>query len=111
VLKDGEITLPSGGCSSSSALDYSAQIVVLQQLVNNIPVPNSYTTISLIEFIYRVLQAYTVMTNWQRHLEHFPILPLLDYKTFTLPEVIAAARFFLLLQPLLSNKWIIILIV
>jgi hypothetical protein len=48
-LKDEGITLEGGGSSSSSAPDCSAQMVVLQQLVNNIPVPNTYTTVCFTE--------------------------------------------------------------
>jgi hypothetical protein len=93
-LNDQGITLPEGGGgnSSNSAPDSSAQMLVLQQLVNSIPVPNTCTTVSLTEFIYRVLQAYTIITNYQPHLEHLPILPLLGYEIFTWGEVIAAAK-------------------
>jgi hypothetical protein len=63
LLKDGVITIPSGSDLSSSAPDYSAQMAVLQQLVDDIPVHNSQTTVTLSDFVYRVLQAYTVMSN------------------------------------------------
>jgi hypothetical protein len=60
--------------------------------VNNIPVPDTYTTISLTEFISRALKAYTIITNYQPHLEHLPILPHLGYETLTWPDVIEAVK-------------------
>jgi hypothetical protein len=67
-------------------------MVVLQQLVNNIPVPDTYTTISLTEFISRALKAYNIISNYHPHLEHLPILPHLGYETLTWPDVIDAVR-------------------
>jgi hypothetical protein len=93
LWEDG-IALPEigGGNSSNSAPDYSAEMVVLQQLVNNIPVPDTYTTISLTEFISRALKAYNIITNYQPHLEHLPILPRIGYETLTWPDVIDAVK-------------------
>jgi hypothetical protein len=64
-VKEEVITLPEGGGgnSSNSAPDYSTEMVVLQQLVNNIPVPDTYTTTTLTEFISRALKAYNIITN------------------------------------------------
>jgi hypothetical protein len=64
-LNEQGITLPEGGSGNSNnfAPDYIAEIVVLQQLVNNIPVPDTYTTITLTEFISRALKAYNIITN------------------------------------------------
>jgi hypothetical protein len=67
-------------------------MVVLQQLVNNIPVPDTYTTITLTEFISRALKAYNIITNYQPHLEHLTILPHLGYETLTWPDVIDAVK-------------------
>jgi hypothetical protein len=84
VLNDGGITIPSESGSSSSALDYSAQIAVVQQLLGDIPVPNSQTTtVTLLEFINYQLVAYDHTTNWELHLAYISVLPFQDYETFT----------------------------
>jgi hypothetical protein len=67
-------------------------MVVLQQLVNNIPVPDTYTTITLTEFISRALKSYNIITYYQPHLEHLPILPHLGYEILTWPDVIEAVK-------------------
>jgi hypothetical protein len=57
-LKDGGIPIQSGDGSSSSVPNYSTEMAVLQQVVGNIPVPNSLTpTITLSEFISYALTA------------------------------------------------------
>jgi hypothetical protein len=93
-LNEQGIKLPEvgGGNSNNSAPDYCAEMVVLQQVVNNIPVPDTYTTITLTEFISRALKAYNIITNYQPHLEHLPILPRLGYETLTWPDVIDAVK-------------------
>jgi hypothetical protein len=59
-------------------------MAVLQQLVGNIPVPNSSTTtVTLSEFTSYALTAYVRTTNWQLHLAHLSVLPLEGYETFT----------------------------